>query len=116
MSSSKTDQFDWSSGFARWNDRPAFRGLPLSCSRQPSHLLRPPDVAANGGGRVDETQTRVRLEGMRMEHRDLDNAITALALASIPDQLQMARLKKRKLRLRDEIASLEDMLIPDIIA
>jgi len=53
---------------------------------------------------------------MRIEHRDLDDAITALALASTPDQLQMARLKKRKLRLRDEIASLEDLLIPDIIA
>lgn len=51
-----------------------------------------------------------------MEHRDLDDAIAALALASTPDQLQTARLKKRKLRLRDEIASLEDTLIPDIIA
>ncbi|BCA61678.1 hypothetical protein HMP09_0912 [Sphingomonas sp. HMP9] len=53
---------------------------------------------------------------MRIEHRDLDDAIAALALASTPEQLQMARLKKRKLRLRDEIASLEDLLIPDIIA
>ncbi len=53
---------------------------------------------------------------MRIEHRDLDDAIAALGLAVIPDQLQMARLKKRKLRLRDEIASLEDLLIPDIIA
>lgn len=68
------------------------------------------------GNSVDEAQTRVRLDGMRIEHRDLDDAIAALALAAVPDQLQMARLKKRKLRLRDEIAAREDMLIPDIIA
>ena len=65
---------------------------------------------------VDEAQMRVRLDGMRVEHRDLDDAIAALAFAVTPDQLQMARLKKRKLRLRDEIAMLEDQLIPDIIA
>ena len=57
-----------------------------------------------------------RLELLRVEHRDLDAAIIALGTAAIPDQLQLARLKKRKLRLRDEIAMLEDMLIPDIIA
>lgn len=68
------------------------------------------------GDDVDETQTRIRLDGMRLEHRDLDDAISALAMTAIPDQLQMARLKKRKLRLRDEIAALEDTLIPDIIA
>jgi hypothetical protein len=65
---------------------------------------------------VDDAQTRARLDVLRIEHRDLDDAIAALSLASTPDQLQMARLKKRKLRLRDEIVSLEDMLIPDIIA
>ncbi|MET0239798.1 MAG: DUF465 domain-containing protein [Sphingobium sp.] len=57
-----------------------------------------------------------RLEILRVEHRDLDCAIDALAQAGIPDQLQLARLKKRKLRLRDEIAMFEDSLIPDIIA
>jgi hypothetical protein len=67
-------------------------------------------------GDRDEAQIRVRLDGMRIEHRDLDDAIAALALAAVPDQLQMARLKRRKLRLRDEIASLEDLLVPDIIA
>ena len=70
----------------------------------------------HSGDDVDETQTRIRLDGMRLEHRDLDDAISALAMTAIPDQLQMARLKKRKLRLRDEIAALEDTLIPDIIA
>ena len=57
-----------------------------------------------------------RLELLRIEHRDLDAAIIALGGASIPDQLQLARLKKKKLRLRDEIAWCEDQLIPDIIA
>lgn len=81
-------------------------------------MLRTRIVAVDGhsGDDVDETQTRIRLDGMRLEHRDLDDAIAALAMTTIPDQLQMARLKKRKLRLRDEIASLEDTLIPDIIA
>ncbi|WP_093332709.1 DUF465 domain-containing protein [Sphingomonas rubra] len=53
---------------------------------------------------------------LREEHRDLDTAIAALGEAGTRDQLQLARLKKRKLRLRDEIAQAEDVLIPDIIA
>lgn len=57
-----------------------------------------------------------RLETLRLEHRDLDAAIMALAESGARDDLQIARLKKRKLRLRDEIAVLEDALIPDIIA
>ena len=57
-----------------------------------------------------------RLELLRIEHRDLDRAIDALVGTGASDQMQVARLKKRKLRLRDEIAVLEDALIPDIIA
>lgn len=57
-----------------------------------------------------------RLELLRVEHRDLDSAIIALGSAAVPDQLQLARLKKRKLRLRDEISWCEDQLLPDIIA
>lgn len=57
-----------------------------------------------------------RLELLRQDHRDLDSAISALAGSGSSDQLQLARLKKRKLRLRDEIAVLEDALVPDIIA
>ena len=57
-----------------------------------------------------------RLELLRVEHRDLDCAIGALAQIGVPDQIQLARMKKRKLRLRDEIALLENSLIPDIIA
>lgn len=59
---------------------------------------------------------RKRLELLRVEHRDLDAAIDALSTANVIDQLQVARLKKRKLKLKDQIALLEDYLIPDIIA
>jgi len=62
-----------------------------------------------------EEMTR-RLELLRIEHRDLDSAIAALAEKSVPDQLAIARLKKRKLRLRDEMCWIEDNLVPDIIA
>jgi len=63
---------------------------------------------------TEEIARQIQL--LRQEHRDLDAAIEALAVAAALDQLQIARLKKRKLRLRDEIAALEDQLIPDIIA
>ena len=57
-----------------------------------------------------------RLAWLRMEHRDLGDAIDALRESAGQDQLQIARLKKRKLRIKDEITALEDLLIPDIIA
>jgi hypothetical protein len=65
---------------------------------------------------VSEEEMRKRLEALRIEHRDLDAAIDALTAAGSTDQLQIARLKKRKLRLKDQISQLEDYLIPDIIA
>lgn len=65
---------------------------------------------------MEESEILRRLELLRVEHRDLDVAIEALRMTAMPDQLQVARLKKRKLLLRDEIAMLEDQLIPDIIA
>ncbi len=65
---------------------------------------------------MDQQFMRVRLESLREEHRDLDAAIYALHQGQIHDQVRMARLKKRKLALRDEIAALESHLIPDIIA
>ena len=65
---------------------------------------------------MNEEEMRKRLEVLRIEHRDLDAAIDALTGAGSTDQLQIARLKKRKLRLKDQIALLEDYLIPDIIA
>lgn len=69
-----------------------------------------------GVARLTEDEMRKRLEMLRIEHRDLDAAIDALSGTGAHDQLQVARLKKRKLRLKDQIALLEDYLIPDIIA
>ena len=57
-----------------------------------------------------------RLAVLRTEHRDLDSAIEALGNMNTSDDVQLARLKKRKLRLKDEIKILEDMVVPNIIA
>jgi hypothetical protein len=65
---------------------------------------------------VNEEELKKRLEMLRIEHRDLDAAIDALTAAGSNDQLQIARLKKRKLKMKDQIAMVEDYLIPDIIA
>lgn len=65
---------------------------------------------------MTEEEMRKRLEILRIEHRDLDAAIDALRLAGSSDQLQIARLKKRKLKLKDQISQIADYLIPDIIA
>lgn len=65
---------------------------------------------------MTEQELRKRLATLRIEHRDLDAAINALTQAGGPDQLQIARLKKRKLHLKDQIAIVEDQLTPDIIA
>ena len=65
---------------------------------------------------MTEDEMRKRLDALRLEHRDLDVAIDALSGTGAHDQLQVARLKKRKLRLKDQIQILEDYLIPDIIA
>ena len=73
-------------------------------------------VIVTVGARVEEAEARRRIEQLRTEHRDLDDAIRALGDGAAPDQLQIARLKRRKLKLRDEIARIEDHLIPDIIA
>jgi hypothetical protein len=59
---------------------------------------------------------RIRLEVLKREHRDLDQAILALEETGRPDQLTLRRLKKQKLFLKDQIVKIEDQLIPDIIA
>lgn len=65
---------------------------------------------------MTEEEMRKKLEALRIEHRDLDAAIDALTLSGAGDQMQLARLKKRKLKLKDQISLIEDYLIPDIIA
>lgn len=81
------------------------------------------DVAAMSRGRQlprstmdDQDALRRRLEELKVEHRDLDEAISHLADTLPFDQIKLQRLKKRKLVLKDEIAQLEDQLLPDIIA
>ncbi|SEN74913.1 hypothetical protein SAMN04488103_107122 [Gemmobacter aquatilis] len=63
-----------------------------------------------------EEMLRIRLEVLRCEHRDLDEAIHVLETMGRPDQLTLRRLKKQKLCLKDQIVKIEDQLIPDIIA
>ncbi|HEY1425383.1 MAG TPA: DUF465 domain-containing protein [Caulobacteraceae bacterium] len=65
---------------------------------------------------LDAARIRARIASLREEHQDLDDAVSALEQLPMPDQLQIARLKKKKLTLRDAIAKLEDKLTPDIIA
>lgn len=63
-----------------------------------------------------EDVQRIKLENLRREHRDLDDAIAALDILGRADPLALRRLKKRKLMLKDEIARLYDDMTPDIIA
>ena len=65
---------------------------------------------------AEQEAIRAEVERLRLEHRDLEAAIDALIAIGAPDQLQVQRLKKRKLLLRDRISLLEDQITPDIIA
>ncbi len=85
--------------------------------------LRFPDDSCEGAPKMNaptemthEDVLRVRLEVLMREHRDLDEAILALEERTLPDQLTLRRLKKRKLALKDQISRIEDELYPDIIA
>lgn len=64
----------------------------------------------------EEDELRQTLARLKEEHRDLDAAIVALETLPMPDHLQIKRLKKRKLHLRDRIQEIDDLLFPDIIA
>jgi hypothetical protein len=65
---------------------------------------------------TNDKALRVELAQLRQEHRDLDAAVEALSIAGNADALQLQRLKKKKLLIKDRIANLEDALFPDIIA
>lgn len=64
----------------------------------------------------DEVALHAQAKVLRLEHADLDASIEALSHMPIPDQLLIARLKRKKLLLRDEIVKVESRILPDIIA
>lgn len=64
----------------------------------------------------EEDALRARLGELRQDHADLDAAVQAIALSPLPDMLLIGRLKRKKLALKDEIARIEELLTPDIIA
>ena len=70
----------------------------------------------NDYGEDPDKAIEEKLALLREEHQDLDSAVRAVETQALPDQLLIARLKKRKLVLRDQITALEDQLTPDIIA
>jgi len=64
----------------------------------------------------DELALHAQAKVLRLEHADLEASIEALSHMPIPDQLLIARLKRKKLLLRDEIVKIESRILPDIIA
>ena len=66
--------------------------------------------------KLQEVQLRGKLQNLYHQHRDLDVAIEALKDKGTADPLQLQRLKKMKLGLKDQISRIENLLIPDIIA
>ena len=65
---------------------------------------------------IDDDTLRDKLAELRQDHADLDAAVQAIALSPLPDMLLIARLKRKKLALKDEISRIEAQLTPDIIA
>ena len=72
--------------------------------------------AVTGAVAINDDQPMPDLAALKAEHRRLDEQIVALSAEPSSDQLELARLKKRKLRLKDQIAQIADSNIPDIIA
>jgi hypothetical protein len=84
-------------------------------SKTRNDSVKPKDMNATSELNFEE-MLRIKLEVLRREHRDLDEAIQAVEASVNPDQLMLRRLKKQKLSLKDQIVKIEDELIPDIIA
>lgn len=79
-------------------------------------LVRLAAALTGATGEVEQAALRERLEALRQEHAELDASIHILAAAALPDMMLIARLKRKKLALKDAIVALEDELNPDIIA
>ena len=65
---------------------------------------------------IDQELLRKKLDELRLEHRDLDDVIHRMHMTGGMEQMQLQRLKKRKLKLKEMIVTIEDKLIPDILA
>lgn len=78
--------------------------------------LTPQETSKESLMSVEQPSIQSRLMALRQEHRDLDDAIQQLAETPSTDQLQLRRMKKRKLKLRDQITYWESKLIPDLDA
>jgi hypothetical protein len=83
---------------------------------KPAERVRPRVNNSTSDPPLDAEAIKAKLEALRSEHRDLDEVIDRLVEKPPFDQLQLQRLKKRKLGLKDQIIRLESQLIPDIIA
>ena len=85
--------------------------------QKPDAQEKSPSKKRGGANESDRTDVlKAKLQALLSEHRDLDDVIAQLTGASVSDQLRMQRLKKRKLALKDEIARLHALVLPDIIA
>ena len=85
--------------------------------QKPDAQGKSPSEKRRASNESDRTAVlKAKLQALLSEHRDLDHVITQLTGASASDQLRMQRLKKRKLVLKDEIARLHALVLPDIIA
>ena len=82
----------------------------MAATRRPGKGVRPSEMD------LDLEATKAKLAALRSEHRDLDEVIAQLAEKAAANQLQLQRLKKRKLVLKDLITRLESEMLPDIIA
>jgi hypothetical protein len=90
--------------------------LPYQQSASAASRRRPFAPADRGMSEDDTEALRQRIQELHVEHRDLDDVIARLAADPLQDDLQIRRLKKRKLYLKDTIARLESRLIPDLEA
>jgi hypothetical protein len=114
MRAAKRDTFP-SSGAARLRAGVA-SGRRVTGVSVPDRRSGPDFESAVAMTEEDERELRLQLARLQQEHRDLDVAISALQHSPGSDLLQVQRLKKRKLHLRDRISHIEDQLTPDIIA
>src|SRR6202048_2221099 len=93
---------------------------PGASPRRTTPWLRSPRRWGKIGPRLNddlsEQLLQAKLAELRQDHADLDAAVQAIALSPLPDMLLIARLKRKKLALKDEMTRIEDQLTPDIIA